>query len=454
MQRCAFRVPKGNGVAKSGDRKLGCHSRIDRVAHDPVRADPPLSQWTQVYVHVPSYAAWSPQATYTIAFGNGISEKRTVNQRRFANEWVSLGVFQMNGTPTVTMTNIATYADGFDDIAWDAVAFKPLAAKPAAFVVALGDSFSSGEGATTDLSTGASYTSESDHDGTDTSATNSLRDGFHRSTLAWSRKAVLPGSSTSIGARSDSWDPAIDYHLIACSGAVAANIQSGQVGQNGELNQIDQGYLDANTTLVTLSIGGNDMRFSDILTACVFANFYDAGQYTPCNQGTLSGDTTNMQTATTNRLSSVLPGRLATVLTQIHAKAPNAKIVLMGYPKLFEYASGCVSIDDSDRTWLNSVSDGLKNAMSAAATSALSAGIQVKFEDPQPLFTGHNLCTSNPAENPLVFTLTPGDKPMFSFPFPGPNLNAGISQQSVHPNTLGTTYYATALQDALSGFYP
>ena len=39
MQRCAFRVPKGNGVAKSGDRKLGCHSRIDRVAHDPVRAD-------------------------------------------------------------------------------------------------------------------------------------------------------------------------------------------------------------------------------------------------------------------------------------------------------------------------------------------------------------------------------------------------------------------------------
>lgn len=198
------------------------------------------------------------------------------------------------------------------------------------------------------------------------------------------------------------------------------------------------------------------MRFSDILTACVFseATGAAAGQYLPCNQGTLSGDTTNIQTATANRLSSVLPGRLSTVLNQIHAKAANAKIVLMGYPKLFETASGCVSINDQDRAWLNSVSDGLTNAMSAAAASARTAGIQVKFEDPQPFFTGHNLCTPTPAENPLVFTLTPGDKPMFSFPVPGPNFNAGISQQSAHPNTLGTTYYSTALQDALNGFYP
>jgi len=410
-----------------------------------------LTQWTRVFVHIPSYAAWSPQAAYKVALGDGTSETRTVNQRRFANEWVELGVFHMNGVPTVTMTNLANYADGFDDIAWDAVAFQPLTAKPANFVVSLGDSFSSGEGATTDLSSGVSYTSESDHDGTDSSPTNSLRDGCHRSTQAWSRKATLPGATSSIGAQADSFDSTLDYHLLACSGAVASNLQSGQNGQYGELNQIDQGYLDANTTLVTLSIGGNDMRFADILMACV--NAYVAGA-APCNQSTLSGDSSDIQVATADRLANVLPGKLSAVLTAIHGKAPNARIVLMGYPMLFESGSTCVYISDSDRAWLNSVSTGISTAMSNAASAAAGVGIPVKFEDPQPFFSGHNLCTSSSAENGLVFTLTPGDKPMFTFPVPGPNFGVGVSQQAVHPNTLGTTYYAAALQDALSGFYP
>jgi hypothetical protein len=43
---------------------------------------------------------------------------------------------------------------------------------------------------------------------------------------------------------------------------------------------------------------------------------------------------------------------------------------------------------------------------------------------------------------------------MKSFPVPGPNFGVGPSQQSIHPNALGTTDYAAALQDALNGFYP
>jgi len=416
-----------------------------------------LTNWTRVFVHVPSYAAWSPQAAYTINLGDGTSETRTLNQHRFANEWVPIGVFHMNGTPSVTMTNLATYADGFNDIAWDAVAFQPLPAKPTDFVVSLGDSFSSGEGATTDLSTGASYTSESDHNGTDADPLNSLRDGCHRSSLSWPLKTTLPGAATSIGTLSGSWSSSLDFQTMACSGALTQDVQTGGSSPRtyGELNQLDRGYLDQNTTLVTISIGGNDMRFSDILQACVFS--YARNQlvgYTPCNQSILAGDTNDIQTSTANRLANVLPGALATTLNQIHAKAPSAKIVLMGYPKLFETGSTCVYIDDNDRAWLNSVSTGLTGAMSAAASNATASGIPVRFADPQQFFTGHNLCTSIPAENGLVFTQTSGDAPMYSLPVPGPNYNFGVSQQSIHPNPTGTSYYAATLQGALNGFYP
>ena len=423
-----------------------------------------LTNWTRVLVHVPSYAAWNPQAAYKVALGDGTVKVRTVNQRRFANEWVSLGVFHMAGTPSVTLDNISGYNPGFNDIAWDAVAFQPLAAKPTHFIVGLGDSFSSGEGVTSNTTTGVDYTSESDHDGPDgdESATNapkpnsSLRNGCHRSKLAWSRQAVVSGSSSTVGARADSNDSGLDYHFLACSGAVSANLVPGTgKTQSGELPQLDQGYLDENTTLVTLSMGGNDMRFADVLQLCVKSYVLDtATYYAPCNKNTLPGDTTTADISEADRLKNVLPGLLANDLAQIHAKAPNAKIVLMGYPKLFESGSTCVFIDDRDRSWLNTVSDGLTSAMSAAAATARSNGISVKFADPQPFFTGHNLCTSNSAENGMITYQTPGDSPWFNLPVPGPNYNAGLSQQSVHPNVLGATYYTQALQNALSGYYP
>jgi hypothetical protein len=40
-------------------------------------------------------------------------------------------------------------------------------------------------------------------------------------------------------------------------------------GQWGEVTQLDAGYLDAATTLVTLSIGGNDIRFGPIVSSCI-----------------------------------------------------------------------------------------------------------------------------------------------------------------------------------------
>jgi hypothetical protein len=73
---------------------------------------------------------------------------------------------------------------------------------------------------------------------------------------------------------------------IACSGAVTANVlrtSAGGVGFKGEAPQNDQLTLIARAfriTAVVVSIGGNDLGFSSILTDCVLA-FLNRG--TPCS---------------------------------------------------------------------------------------------------------------------------------------------------------------------------
>ncbi|WP_157981591.1 SGNH/GDSL hydrolase family protein [Protaetiibacter intestinalis] len=416
------------------------------------------NQWTRVWIHLPDYAGWTDSAAYTVNYAPGKSQTRYLAQRRYASEWVPIGVFQVDGSPTVTLSNLGRYNMGVDDVAWDAVGFETLSSKPSDFVVALGDSFSSGEGA-------GSYEPYSDHDGTNAAR----RNGCHVSKDNWVRKTKLPGDSQTIGYRADHADASLDYQFLACSGAESEHLlpylglaappknaegEDGSDGTNHQVSQMDRGYLDENTTLVTLSIGGNDMRFSPILSACIVRSLVYG---IPCDFAVfLSGDgSEDIATATARRLEYELPETLVTVLAAIKERAPNATIVLMGYPNLFETDTTCVEIDASNHTWLNQLSTDLTSVMSNAAATMDEPGAQrVLFADPQSQFTGHNLCTTTSGINGLVFTQTPGDKPMFEMPVPGPNFGLGVSQESVHPNTLGTSYFAAALEDVLDGVYP
>lgn len=123
------------------------HMRGDRDPFDNVNdrlkitgrwsLDRALNQWTRVWVHLPDHAAWSEQAAYAIELGNGETRTRSLPQRRYKNSWVPLGVFNMRGVPAVSLSNKVTkdHRTNLDDVAWDAVGFEPLAAKPRDFVV-------------------------------------------------------------------------------------------------------------------------------------------------------------------------------------------------------------------------------------------------------------------------------------------------------------------------------
>ena len=429
------------------------------------------NQWTRVWIHLPDYAAWTDGAAYTITYGPGQSQTRYLPQRRYANAWIPIGVFNVNGVPSVSLSNAGSYNAGYDDIAWDAVGFQVLSAKPADFVVALGDSFASGEGA-------GAYSPWSDHGGSSLTSGQAERNGCHQSGNSWISKTVLPGgSSSTIGARANLSSPSssLDFHFLACSGAeseqllpaitadpadedseiednqnVNAENERGE-GQYGMVSQLDAGYLDQNTTLVTLSIGGNDMRFAKIIGSCFTLGGAEIPDYpAACADVILGGDTEGAYTESLTRLDEQLGISLDHVLYQITKRAPNAVVVLAGYPTLFETGSTCVGMAASNRPWLNEISGLLTVAMQDAANRANLTGHTVLFANPQPYFTGRNLCAGNSAMNSLVLSMTPGDLPQG---LPG-DYSTPVSQESAHPNSVGTTMYSDALEDALVGNYP
>lgn len=401
--------------------------------------------WMRVWIHLPDHGAHTRQAMYKVGGSNSTSPNRTLLQRVMKNQWVSLGVFNFTGTPTVSLSNVTQDGKGTEDVAWDSVGFQPMGAKPANQVVAMGDSYSSGEGAS--ANGGDDYYPESDY--YDASQPDT-EDKCHRSKYAWSRQATLPGYTKSIGAMADDRDAAMDYHFIACSGARHFNILN--QGQSSELPQIQQGYLDQNTTLVTLSIGGNDARFADIVQECITA-------LTVCNNNSIDAvdpDTGQKNGQKTGSLEDWAPTwlhdqirpRLASMLGALHQKAPNAKIVLMGYPKLLEKDGSCViGIGTEEAPWLNGMADTLAAEMQGAVNDANTAySAKAVFSDPRDEFAGKAICGDPEDVNGIVLSgHSKADNRDWDW-LPG---NVAPSMKSFHPKIAGARLYADSLQHSL-----
>ncbi|WP_406336470.1 SGNH/GDSL hydrolase family protein [Streptomyces sp. NBC_00203] len=401
--------------------------------------------WMRVWVHLPDHGAHTRQAMYKVGGTNSTSPNRALPQRVMKNEWVPLGVFNFTGTPTVALSNVTEDGKGTEDIAWDSVGFQPLSGKATNTVVAMGDSYSSGEGASENG--GDDYYPESDYYDP---LQPDTEDKCHRSKYSWSRQATLPGYSKSIGAMADDRDSDMDYHFIACSGARHYNIL--RQGQSSELPQIDQGYLDQNTTLVTLNVGGNDARFADIVQECITA-------LTVCNDNSIDAvdpDTGQKNGESTGSLEDWAPTwlheqirpRLAGTLNAIHLKAPNAKIVLMGYPKLLENDGSCIpGIGTEEAPWLNGMADTLATEMQGAVDDANSQyGANAVFSDPRDEFAGKAICGDPEDVNGIVLSgHSQADNRDWNW-LPG---NVAPSMKSFHPKIAGARLYADSLQNTL-----
>jgi len=131
--------------------------------------------------------------------------------------------------------------------------------------------------------------------------------------------------------------------FVACSGAVTADITNPN-HRNPEGAQTL--FLPASTRVVTLTIGGNDAGFVDILDKCIHdpVHFHVGGygcksnkQFTDDTDArikTLAGQgTPGMLTPDKNHTTEIKS--ISSVLQAIHSQAGNATIYIAGYPTLF-----------------------------------------------------------------------------------------------------------------------
>jgi lysophospholipase L1-like esterase len=191
------------------------------------------------------------------------------------------------------------------------------------------------------------------------------------------------------------------YQNVACSGAVTGDVLDYQVP-----------HLSGATDLVTITIGGNDVGFADVVFTCSFSGYDDCAAA--------------VQTARDSE--PVVAGKLDATYRAIRAHAPAAKVVVLAYPILFDVASancGAGGMSLANRKLIDAGDQELNDVIRDHATAA-----GFIFADARNTFAGHGICAAAPWLNGLTI-LPPTD--------------------SFHPNANGYKYgYLPALNAALS----
>ncbi|MGW3953858.1 SGNH/GDSL hydrolase family protein [Streptomyces sp. NPDC004752] len=154
------------------------------------------------------------------------------------------------------------------------------------------------------------------------------------------------------------------FAFNACSGARTDDVLASQLGS-----------LNSSTGLVSLSVGGNDAGFADVMTTCV-----------------LSSDSTCLSRINTARayIGSTLPGKLDAVYSAIRSKAPSARVVVIGYPRFYKLGTTCVGLSETKRSAINDAADAMDNAIAQRA-----AAHGFVFGDVRTTFSGHELCSGS-----------------------------------------------------------
>ncbi len=191
---------------------------------------------------------------------------------------------------------------------------------------------------------------------------------------------------------------ALDFR--ACSGATVGDVTNSQLGA-----------LNGGTSFVTVSVGGNDAGFADVLTECALP-----GWASDCD-GAIDGAVAI--------INNSLPGSLDGLYGSISGLAPSAEVVVVGYPRIFmgEDCNALTWFAPEEQARLNQMADLLNSRISAQAGAH-----GFSFANPTSAFIGHAVCDDpewiNGLSNPI--------------------------SESYHPNTTGQTAYANMVDDHLT----
>ncbi len=311
-----------------------------------------------------------------------------------------------------------TYPTGYEGAA---IATSP----PNATYVAMGDSFSSGEG-------NPPFEAK-----TDTSSNT-----CHRSPQAWPRLLEFD-SSLDLGATA----------FVACSGAVSDYIINEYNQENVELPQA--AYITNDTELVTITIGGNDVGFGDVLRTCTLARDDDVSTEEE-HQLEHDGCINAIEDAQDIATSTTFQNKLETVFSGIRSLgSSNLQLIVVGYPNLFPEYGDIVGTCRWEGDWFTNtfnqtsgrdvaedevtesrvLHDNINSAIEAAVEATNDSNVH--FVDPSSVFVGHELCRPYPWFNGVI-----------------PAIDDAGRAESYHPNSDGQLAYESVVESEIENLFP
>jgi lysophospholipase L1-like esterase len=158
------------------------------------------------------------------------------------------------------------------------------------------------------------------------------------------------------------------FRSVACSGATTSSLRSSQLSA-----------LTSGTDLVSVTIGGNDVGFASTITTCTLVS--DAGCAAKVAEGL-------------ELLDEEVPAWLDATYRDIHAKAPNAKVVVLGYPILFDESAPTCGFAGMSIPKRKSLNHGAVELNKVIADRARAAGFT--WSDVTDDFAGHGICGPSP----------------------------------------------------------
>jgi len=207
----------------------------------------------------------------------------------------------------------------------------------------------------------------------------------------------------------------------SCSGAKTDDMTNPQSVEIDGPNPPQLNSLASTTEVVSLTIGGNDIGFSEIAQSCITFNPFSS----PCKDKYDSGGKDQIA----ERIAATAP-KVAAVLQGIHTRSPGARVYVVNYPAIFpETGNGCwpqMPISYADAPYLRAKEREL-NAMLASQAAAGGATLVSWYQ----ASIGHDACKSSTVRwvEPLV-----------------PNNPAA----PIHPNLRGMQGAANVLVSAVS----
>ncbi|WP_430783341.1 SGNH/GDSL hydrolase family protein [Actinoplanes sp. G11-F43] len=167
------------------------------------------------------------------------------------------------------------------------------------------------------------------------------------------------------------------FQFLACSGATTDDVRNTQIPA-----------LNSGTDLISITIGGNDAGFTSTLLTCWTTS--DANCAARVNQAKAY-------------VANTLPGRLDATYAAIRAKAPGARVVVLSYPLMYASpAPGC-ALSAAKRQAINDGARVLDEKIQERAEAAGFVYSEVRDDfagheicSPQPYLNGVTLI---PAQN-------------------------------------------------------